>query len=93
MGANYDYEDEAMQRYSFKYVDCDGKTYEQAIITPGITWMECLDDYVKFLEGIFKYKIQDQIKLKKSPYHNMRSKDYPDPWTGEYVENEDPNHS
>ena len=30
--------EEIMQAYSFGYIDCNGKTYEKVIKTPGATW-------------------------------------------------------
>ena len=79
--------DEMMQTYSFTYTDCDGKKYEKTITTPGMTWTECMNDYVRFLESIFQYGIMDSVRLKepvwmKSMYEHHS--DYIDPWTGEY---------
>ena len=85
--------DEMMQTYSFTYTDCDGKKYEKTITTPGMTWTECMNDYVRFLESIFQYNIMDKVRLKepvwmKSMYEHHS--DYLDPWTGEYfVEGDD----
>jgi hypothetical protein len=85
--------DEMMQTYSFTYTDCDGKKYEKTITTPGMTWTECMNDYVRFLESIFQYNIMDSVRLKepvwmKSMYEHHS--DYLDPWTGEYfVEGDD----
>jgi len=85
--------DEMMQTYSFTYTDCDGKKYEKTITTPGMTWTECMNDYVRFLESIFQYGIMDSVRLKepvwmKSMYEHHS--DYLDPWTGEYfVEGDD----
>ena len=84
---------ETMQQYGFVYVDCDGKTYKKEIFTEGCTWMECMNDYVRFLESIFQYNIMDNVRLKepiwmKSMYEHHS--DYLDPWTGEYfVEGDD----
>ena len=79
--------DEMMQTYSFTYTDCDGKKYEKTITTPGMTWTECMNDYVRFLESIFQYGIMDIVRLKdpillKSMYNDHSV--YLDPWTGEY---------
>jgi hypothetical protein len=83
--------DEMMQTYSFTYTDCDGKKYEKTITTPGMTWTECMNDYVRFLESIFQYGIMDSVRLKepvwmKSMYEHHS--DYLDPWTGEYFVDE-----
>ena len=87
--------DEAMQQYGFVYVDCDGKTYKKEIITGGATWMECMNDYVRFLESIFQYNIMDSVRLKEPAYLASMYEHYSDylnPWTGEYfVEQEENN--
>lgn len=79
--------EEIMQVFGFSYVDCDGKKYLKEIQTPGATWHECMDGYVKFLESVFGYPIKPQVRLEEpkwlstmyDTYH-----DYLDPWTGEY---------
>ena len=79
--------DEAMQQYGFVYVDCDGKTYKKEIITGGATWMECMNDYVRFLESIFQYNIMNNVRLREPVYLSAMKEhysDYLDPWTGEY---------
>ena len=87
--------DEAMQQYGFVYVDCDGKTYKKEIITGGATWMECMNDYVRFLESIFQYNIMNNVRLREPVYLSAMKEhysDYIDPWTGEYfVEEEEDN--
>jgi hypothetical protein len=83
---------EVMQQYGFVYVDCDGKTYKKEIITEGCTWMECLNDYVRFLESVFQYSIMNKVRLQEPVYLSSiyeHYSDYLDPWTGEYfVEDE-----
>lgn len=84
-----------MQTYSFSYTDCDGKKYEKTITTPGCTWMECVNDYVRFLESIFQYSIMNNVRLREPVYLSAMKEhysDYLDPWTGEYfVEEEEAN--
>jgi hypothetical protein len=85
--------DDIMQTYGFTYTDCNGKTYKKEITTEGCTWMECMNDYVRFLESIFQYNIMNNVRLREPVYlaslHEHYS-DYLDPWTGEYfVEDED----
>ena len=83
---------ETMQQYGFVYVDCNGKTYKKEITTEGCTWMECMNDYVRFLESIFQYNIMNNVRLREPVYlaslHEHYS-DYLDPWTGEYFSDED----
>ena len=87
--------DEAMQQYGFVYVDCNGKTYKKEILTEGCTWMECMNDYVRFLESIFQYNIMNNVRLREPVYLSAMKEhysDYLDPWTGEYfVEEEEDN--
>jgi hypothetical protein len=83
--------DEIMQTYSFTYTDCEGKKYEKTITTPGVTWMECMNDYVRFLESIFQYDIMSKVRLQEPVYLSSMYKhysDYMDPWTGEYFVNQ-----
>ena len=79
--------DEVMQTYSFTYTDCDGKVYKKEIITPGATWSECLNEYVRFLESIFQYDIMSKVRLEEPVYLDWVYESHPtwlDPWTGEY---------
>ena len=87
--------DDIMQTYSFTYTDLDGKKYEKSIATPGCTWMECLNDYIRFLESVFQYNIMDSVRLKEPVYLAAlydHFSDHIDPWTGKYfVEEEQDN--
>lgn len=80
---------EDQTEYAFRYTDCTGKVYNTTIEKPGPTWMEALDDYVNFLESVFKYDIRSKIRL----HENQELKDAPwsyiDPWSGEYFSVED----
>ena len=84
--------DEIMQTYSFTYTDCDGKKYEKTITTSGMTWLECMNDYVRFLESVFQYDIMDNVRLKEPIWRKSMIKyhsDYLDPWAGEYFVDEE----
>ena len=84
--------DEPLQKYSFGYMDCDGKKYEKTITTSGGTWMECVNDYIRFLESIFQYDIMNNVRLKEPVYLKMflqENPSYLDPWTGEYFVEEE----
>jgi hypothetical protein len=78
------YEDQT--EYAFKYTDCDGKVYNTTIEKPGPTWMEALDDFVGFLESVYKYDIRSKIRLQEPAYQKLVEQDrsYIDPWKGEY---------
>jgi hypothetical protein len=79
--------DKITQVFGFTYMDCDGKTYKHEIQTPGDTWHECLDAYVKFLEAVFGYNIKSKVRLEEPVWLGSTYTHYPewnDPWTGEY---------
>jgi hypothetical protein len=77
--------------YSFKYSDFEGKIYNASFENPGPTWMEALDDYVRFLESIYKYDIRSKVRIEEPAYQKLVEEDwgYIDPWTGEYFTKED----
>ena len=84
--------EEISQTYSFSYTDCEGKEQTKIVKTPGPTWHECMDDYVKFLETVFGYSIRDQVRLEKPLWLGEMYSHYPDyndPWTGEYFTTEE----
>ena len=72
--------------YAFRYTDCDGKVYSTLIDNPGPAWVECLDDFVSFLESVYKYDIRSKIRIKEPAYQRMVENEagYLDPWHGEY---------
>jgi hypothetical protein len=77
--------------YSFKYTDCEGKTYGATFEQPGPTWMEALDDYVRFLESIYKYDIRSKVRIEEPIYLEAVKAEEPsyiDPWTGKYFSKE-----
>jgi hypothetical protein len=79
--------EEITQTYSFSYTDGNGKVYTKTIDTPGATWHECMDDYVKFLESVFGYDIKSQVRLEEPKWLDTMYEHHPewlDPWTGEY---------
>jgi hypothetical protein len=81
-----------MQTYGFAYTDCNGKVYKKEITTPGATWMECMNDYVRFLESVFQYDIMNNVRLREPVYlSSLRENysDYLDPWTGKYFVDEE----
>ena len=77
---------EDQTEYAFRYTDCDGKAYSTTVDNPGPTWMECLDDFVNFLESVYKYDIRSKIRIKEPAYQRMVENEagYLDPWHGEY---------
>jgi len=84
--------DEAMQTYGFMYTDCNGKVYNKKIETPGATWMECMNDYVRFLESVFQYDIMNNVRLREPAYLSSLYEHYNyylDPWTGAYFSDDE----
>lgn len=51
--------------YGFEFKDCEGKVYKTRIETGDHTWNEVLNDFVKFLEGVYGYDIQSKIKVQE----------------------------
>lgn len=83
---------EVNQQYSFTYTDCDGKTYKKEISTEGCTWMECLNDYVRFLESVCQYEIMPSVRIKGPKYLDVMYESYPDyvdPWKGAYFNDDE----
>ena len=70
--------------YAFRYTDCDGKVYNTTIQQPGPTWMEALDDFVSFLESVYKYDIRSKVRLRDDQQLKNNPWSYIDPWKGEY---------
>ncbi len=85
--------DEIEQIYGFTYTDCEGKEYSTEIKTPGATWKECLNDYIRFLESIYQYDIMSKVRLKDDIFRRSILERYPydyvDPWQGEYFVDEE----
>lgn len=78
---------EVSQQYSFTYTDCTGKAHKKEILTEGVTWAECLNDYVRFLESVFQYEIMPKVRIQEPGWLDSMFEHYPDyldPWTGEY---------
>lgn len=86
-------DDKDYTSYAFQYTDCEGKVYNTTIENPGPTWMEALDDYVRFLESIYKYDIRSQVRIKEPKYQHLVEDEwgYIDPWTGQYFNDDDDN--
>lgn len=84
--------DDVMQTYGFTYTDCTGKVYRKEIETPGASWHECLNDYVRFLESIYGYNIMEQVRIKEPMWLDSMYEYYPDyldPWTGKYFNDDE----
>ena len=83
---------EVSQQYGFTYTNCGGKTYKKEITTEGCTWMECLNDYVRFLESVFQYDIMKKVRIEEPVWMDAMYEHYPHyipEWTGEYFTVED----
>ena len=72
--------------FAFEYRDEDGKKYYTRV-TGNYLWSDVLEDFVRFLEGIYKYNIKDQIRLQQPPWLDFRDNyDMWDPWINHYFE-------
>jgi hypothetical protein len=83
---------EVNQQYGFTYVDCEGKIHKKEITTEGCTWMECVNDYVRFLESVFQYDIMSKVRIQEPVWLSSMHEHYPDyldPWTGEYFNDDE----
>lgn len=72
--------------YAFEHRDYDGKTIYTRV-TSQDRWSDVLEDFVRFLEGIYKYGIKDKIRLEKPVWADLMSEhDIYDPWQDHYFE-------
>ena len=72
--------------FAFEHRDGDGKKYYTRV-TGNDQWPDVLEDFVRFLEGIYKYNIKDQIRLQQPPWLDfMDNYDMWDPWINHYFE-------
>lgn len=55
--------------YSFSYTDSDGVKRSHIIESQEFTWTMLLNEYVRFLEGIFQYEIMDKISIEAAEWH------------------------
>ena len=78
--------DEQQEYYAFEHRDFDGKIIYTKVIGND-RWSDVLEDFVRFLEGIYKYNIKDQIRLQKPDWVDLDTeKDIYDPWSNHYFE-------
>ena len=77
--------------FAFEHRDYDGKT-TYTRVTAADRWPDVLEDFVRFLEGLYKYNIKDQILIQKPIWAGLtNSIDLYDPWADHYyvVDEED----
>lgn len=80
--------------YGFVYQDDDGKRYKAQYENTGESWTEALEDFIRFLESIYKYDIKSQVKIKAPAWANYKNIDWFDPWENNYFyEDEDDSNS
>lgn len=78
--------------YSFEYSDCDGKVYKTRIDGAGGTWLEALDDYVNFLQTVYKYDIKSKIRVEEPFWFGMQDTydfEHLTGWHGEFFIKDD----
>lgn len=72
--------------FAFEHRDEDGKKYYTRV-TGNDRWPDVLEDFVRFLESIYKYNIKDQIRLQQPLWFDfMDTYDMYDPWINHYFE-------
>lgn len=78
--------------YGFEYSDCDGKVYKTKIESNENTWHEVLEDFVNFLQTIYKYDIKSQVRVQEPIWfehlNEWERHDYQG-WQGEYFVKDD----
>jgi len=70
--------------YGFVYKDCDGKVYKSKYENNNGTWTEALEDFIRFLESVYKYDIKSQVKIKAPFWAKSEDVDWYDPWVDNY---------
>ena len=62
--------DERQEYYAFEYRNEEGKIFYTRV-SGDDRWPDVLEDFVRFLEGIYKYNIKDKIRLEKPVWVNL----------------------
>lgn len=78
--------------YGFEYSDCDGKVYKTKIESSENTWHEVLEDFVNFLQTIYKYDIKSQVRVQEPIWFehlNEWERYNYQGWQGEYFVKDD----
>lgn len=77
--------------FGFEYVDYDGKRYYLQV--SGLDrWSDVLEDFVRFLESLYKYNIKDKIRIQEPAwvkYSTETEINWNDPWVNHYFYPED----
>lgn len=78
--------DEQQEYYAFEHCDSSGKIISTRV-TGNERWSDVLEDFVRFLEGIYKYNIKDHIRLEKPFWVDLDTyNEIYDPWSNHYFE-------
>ncbi len=78
--------DNQQEYYAFEHRDYDGKVIYTRV-SGDDRWPSVLEDFVRFLEGIYKYNIKDQIRLEKPFWVDFDTEnEIYDPWRDHYFE-------
>ena len=78
--------DNQQEYYAFEHRDYDGKVIYTRV-SGDECWPSVLEDFVRFLESIYKYNIKDQIRLQKPDWLDLDTEnDIYDPWRDHYFE-------
>lgn len=78
--------DDMREYFAFEHRDYNGKVFYYKV-SGDDRWAYVLEDFVRFLEGIYKYNIKDKIRLKKPGWFGLDPEvDMMDPWQYHYFE-------
>lgn len=78
--------DDVREYFAFEHRDYDGKVFYTRV-SGDDRWSDVLEDFVRFLEGIYKYNIKDKIRLEKPAWFGLDPEiDMGDPWQYHYFE-------
>lgn len=78
--------------YGFEYSDCDGKVYKTKIENAEATWTEVLEDFVNFLQTVYKYDIKSQVRVQEPVWFqdlDQWEREEYQGWQGTYFVKED----
>lgn len=78
--------DKQQEYFAFEHRNYEGKVFYTRV-SGDERWPDVLEDFVRFLEGIYKYNIKDQIRLEKPFWVDFDTEnEIYDPWRDHYFE-------
>lgn len=78
--------DDVKEYFAFEHQTYEGKIYYTKV-SGDECWPDVLEDFVRFLESIYKYNIKDHIRLEKPAWADLDTEnEIYDPWQNHYFE-------